>query len=119
MSRTKTVLLGAIAGVVLAALALGLIQRRELPMRFNYEVNMSGMIVFIRPDIPEERATLIGIIQLPPQCWDAEISCWNPGEWGRVAFGERMCRVERNIRWDPEETAEHYARITEKIRRIP
>lgn len=77
----------------------------------NYEVDQNHMVTWIRLDDPSIRAKGL-FIQLPPSCsLGTDIDNWQPGTWGRFAFAEGKCKVQRYRNWGREETAAHFREL--------
>lgn len=112
-AKKRVLLTGGAIFSVLVVIAVGWWAHPDLPMRFDYQVNPTGTITLIRPDVPERRSILLGFVQLPVSCWQ-DATDWDVGQWGRISFGKDTCRIERHTRWDPQETAAHYARVAER-----
>lgn len=82
----------------------------------NYRVNDAGTISLIRPDLPENKqpqVNLIGFVQLPANCWGADMENWQLGEHGSITLGDGWCKVDRYKVYSEEEAVVHYRELKE------
>ncbi len=118
--------LGVVMAVVLLLGAIGFLgalayvnHQESRALWLNYSVNDAGMVLLVRPDLPEKQI-LIDPLELPPACLkNFDHKDWMPGVYGRVSFNRNWCWVDRYTTFSKEAAAQHHRRISQAPRPHP